>query len=413
MRVGDLLAERKQVYEDSKRAGDVTKINHIKQTIVAKVTAVEEDVERSNGGRGRTIKVIFDTAIFELSLIVNNRKLFSTYSHNLDHIISTFMVPTKQGTKSPPLFQHESFNIFLPSEWKAIKNPEPGIEIGFTDGKIPVAKWYLHYEIMPKYAGEPPSDAATLRAMANQFDNLVRQQFPSAKKLSPRTRKLPGKKLVHLLYELKENNISVMREYVYLFACRTAYVIQATVPKARKTEVTPAMEMLFRTFKPRAGAEPIPRTADQALKILKNDLPELAASMPVGWRPTIREVKFLTDIPKKGDVSLLILASWPRRELKKEFLSTKEVFSSLRSDKVDSTRITQANVDLVQYVGQLLGLTSGEVYDLKPAVTYLTVSMQDSTYEKVGMVRIKTKDLLRIISGDVQPMEAASLYEFK
>ena len=81
-------------------AGDVTKINHVKQTTVAKLPAIEEDVERSNGGRGRTVKVIFETAIFELSLVVNNGELFSDYSHYLDHIISTFAVTTKSGTSN-------------------------------------------------------------------------------------------------------------------------------------------------------------------------------------------------------------------------------------------------------------------------------------------------------------------------
>ena len=100
MQVEDLLAERKQVYEDAKRAGDVTRINHVKQTTVAKLPAVEEDVERSNGGRGCTVKVISETAIFELSLVVNNGKLFSDYSHHLYHIISTFAVTAKQDTSN-------------------------------------------------------------------------------------------------------------------------------------------------------------------------------------------------------------------------------------------------------------------------------------------------------------------------
>ena len=97
MQVEDLLIERKQVYEDAKLAGDVTKINHVKQTTIANLLAVEEDVERSNGGRGRTVKVIFETAIFELSLVVNNGELFSNYSNYLDHIISTFAVKTKRS----------------------------------------------------------------------------------------------------------------------------------------------------------------------------------------------------------------------------------------------------------------------------------------------------------------------------
>jgi len=57
MKPSEFVEERKQVYEDAKRVGDVTKVNHVRETNIAELPAMEEDVERSSGGRGRTFKV--------------------------------------------------------------------------------------------------------------------------------------------------------------------------------------------------------------------------------------------------------------------------------------------------------------------------------------------------------------------
>lgn len=95
MKPAEFIEERKQVYDDAKRAGDVTKVNHVKETTIAKLPAVEEDVERSNGGRGRTFKVIDGTTVFEISFIVNNASQFSKYSSVLDHLVSSIKVAGK------------------------------------------------------------------------------------------------------------------------------------------------------------------------------------------------------------------------------------------------------------------------------------------------------------------------------
>lgn len=88
----ELVAERNKVYKDAMNAGDVTKINHVKETTVANLPAVEEDVERSNGGRGRTYKIILDKTIFELSFVVSQGRKFDTYLDVLAHIISTLSI---------------------------------------------------------------------------------------------------------------------------------------------------------------------------------------------------------------------------------------------------------------------------------------------------------------------------------
>lgn len=92
MTVKNLLAERDKVYEDAKTAGDVTKVNQLEQITMANKPAVIEDVERSNGGRGCTIKVLSGKTIIEISLVVHNRNKFLLYEPRFDHIVKTLVI---------------------------------------------------------------------------------------------------------------------------------------------------------------------------------------------------------------------------------------------------------------------------------------------------------------------------------
>jgi hypothetical protein len=85
----EIIQERNDVYADAMRAGDVTKVNYVRETIAADFPAVEEDVERSNGGRGLTLKIINGITIFEISFIVTDAAKFPQYSDSFSHLVST------------------------------------------------------------------------------------------------------------------------------------------------------------------------------------------------------------------------------------------------------------------------------------------------------------------------------------
>ena len=102
MKPSEFVEERKQVYNDAKRSGDVTKVNHVKETTIAKLPAVAEDVERSNGGRGRTFKVIDGTNVFEISFVANNAGQFLKYSTVLDHLVSSIKLAGKTERPQNP-----------------------------------------------------------------------------------------------------------------------------------------------------------------------------------------------------------------------------------------------------------------------------------------------------------------------
>ena len=88
----DILAERRKFYEDAVNAGDVTRINTLEKTTVKDLPAVVEDIERQNGGRGRTVKLLKGDFLIELSLIVNKKSNYDKYFPDFETIIATLTI---------------------------------------------------------------------------------------------------------------------------------------------------------------------------------------------------------------------------------------------------------------------------------------------------------------------------------
>ncbi len=83
-----VVAERRQFYADAANAGEVAHVKAIKDTLINGWPAVLEDVEKSNGGRCRSYKILSGTSIYEVSCIVMDAALWSKYSETMDQIIS-------------------------------------------------------------------------------------------------------------------------------------------------------------------------------------------------------------------------------------------------------------------------------------------------------------------------------------
>ena len=54
--------------------------------------AVVEDVERQNGGRGRTVKLLKNNLLIELSLIVSKKANYNKYFPDFEMILATLKV---------------------------------------------------------------------------------------------------------------------------------------------------------------------------------------------------------------------------------------------------------------------------------------------------------------------------------
>lgn len=143
MQPSEFVTERNQVYNDAKRAGDVTKVNYVKETKIGGLPGVEEDVERSNGGRGRTHKIINGKTVFEISFVVNNAAHFAKYSDALDHLVSTVALAGVATASKPKQEQNQplaasSVVILVSKEQMDVIRSLPRDLVCFTPAKNPI-----------------------------------------------------------------------------------------------------------------------------------------------------------------------------------------------------------------------------------------------------------------------------------
>jgi len=90
--IEELVKERENVYKDAQAAGDVTKVNKLEQTTIDYKPAIIEDVERSNGGRAISMKVIAGQKVFEISLIAKDKNNFETFRPVFEQIMKTVTI---------------------------------------------------------------------------------------------------------------------------------------------------------------------------------------------------------------------------------------------------------------------------------------------------------------------------------
>ena len=98
MNPSEFIEERNQVYDDAKSAGDVTKVNYVKETTAFGLPAVEEDVERSNGERGRIYTIIDGTTVFSISFILDTKASWATLSPAIEHFVARGILVSSAGS---------------------------------------------------------------------------------------------------------------------------------------------------------------------------------------------------------------------------------------------------------------------------------------------------------------------------
>lgn len=407
MKPSEFIVERNQVYEDAKKAGDVTRVNFVRQTSISKLPSVEEDVERSNGGRGRTYKVINGITVFEISFIVTNKQHFSKYSEVLDHLVSSIKVSNQRVVKD------KAYQISITPGWIRTESVPQGLDVGFRKqlAKGKYATLYFHHEVMPS-SGEPPSDTSDMK---RQWYAMVRNRYPDTRSVAGKDPNVRGTILVNGTYELTDGGKKVRRRYTYFLAGRTAFVVQCSAPPPQWQTVLSDFDTMLASLQPNSSSPKAETKSDKSARAeLKRDLPTLLGSFPAQWRCSLYSV-VITPASSEAKRTLEVGLSFDRSDMSEIYKGTKLLFGMMKLGKTDADlnsfmnslpaetqRGASRSHEFVNYVGQVWGYAGGYVaVSCDPPVEWYKVSIIGSGGKKIGSVSISRKDGSAILSGEV------------
>lgn len=412
MKPSEFIVERNQVYEDAKKAGDVTTVNFVRETTISKLPSVEEDVERSNGGRGRTYKVINGMTVFEISFIVNNKQYFSKYSKLLAHLVSSLMVSTQR------LVKDKAYQISIAPDWSRTESVPQGLDVGFrkqlANGKD--ATFYFHHEVIPSLT-EPPSDTSDMK---RQWYTMVRNRYPDARSVAGEDPNVRGTILVNGTYELTDGREKVRRRYTYFLAGRTAFVVQCSAPSPQWQTVLSDFNAMLASLQPGSSSPKAKAKSDtSAIAEIRRDLPTLLGSFPARWRCSLSRV-VITPASSEAKRTLEIGLSFDRSDISEIYKGTRLLFGIMKSGKTEAElnsfmnslpaetqRGASQGHEFVNYVGQVWGYAGGYVAaSCDPPIEWYKVSIIGSGGENIGSVSISGKDGSAILSGKVTAAEA-------
>jgi len=91
------IENQEQLHDDSDyEVKLVPKVNQINKATIAHLPAIQEDIERKKGGKGRTFKIMDGQIVFQISLMVDDASLFSKYAEVLQQILTSSRVTQKK-----------------------------------------------------------------------------------------------------------------------------------------------------------------------------------------------------------------------------------------------------------------------------------------------------------------------------
>jgi hypothetical protein len=86
----DLFTERQNVHREALKAGYLTKVNTLEILKSSAGSMVVEDVDRNDGQRARTVKIVVSSFIYEVTLAVSQKSNYEKFRPYLDHAVDTF-----------------------------------------------------------------------------------------------------------------------------------------------------------------------------------------------------------------------------------------------------------------------------------------------------------------------------------
>lgn len=332
------------------------------------------------------------------------------------------VMASAQDAPESRLVKEDAFQLSLPAGWTKTSTSLPqGMDVGFTKS-LPgggTASLYLHHEIMPAEAGEPPSDTSDMQA---QWNSLIRQQYGDVTTIAGSAPNVQGRILINATYGLTDGGDKVTRRYTYFLSGRTAFVVQCTASPESWASVLGQFDSMLASMSP--GGKTTGDAIDDAaaLSDMRQKLPTLARSFPQEWSCVVSGFKIAAVSGKRTlDLSL----AFDRRDIATIYRATKLGFAVMKEKGGDGNlgevpsdlqSAVQQSAPFVQYVGQIWGMAFGSVANCKQPIDAFRVAILDSNKQTVGRVAISRQDAVSILTGKVTPddtKKVATMYVFE
>lgn len=328
--------------------------------------------------------------------------------------------------KAQEILTERAFEMLIPAGWTRTGEVPQGFEIGFRkplpDGRL--ATLFLHYEIMPAEAAEPPSDTSDIQ---RQFDSMVKNQFPDANPLKTPAVRVEGRIILNKMYGLTDGGVKVRRRYTYFLAEQTAFVVQCTAPPGYWEATVSDFDSMLVSLKPRPGTPEKKISDDTAVSNLKRILPTLVGSFPAEWTCSIVDAKIIRLPSEESQGTLEITLAWNRPDIAKIYKAVKILFKMMREGKTSDRDLQKLPYDvqqvladehggLMKYVGQVWGCAWGYVANCESPIDQFKIVVLNSKHQRVGSVRISRKDGADILVGKVDASDQqriVRMYEFE
>ena len=347
-----------------------------------------------------------------------NRTLFGllAWTALCHHALPAVAAPAKDAAKA-------AYTIEVPEGWvKAGKVPQ-GMDVGYRralpqDGE---AMFCFHHELMPVEASGGPTDVAGIE---RQIDTLVRSVHPKARRVTVPEPNVGGKIMFNAAYETAEGGAELRRRYTYFIASRTAFVVQCIAPSAQWNDVSSEFDAILLSLKPGVEAAKTAVVADPAaVAAVKVKTATLVTTFPQPWSCTVTNVA-ISGRPPKGKRTLEISAAFDHKDIGEIYALAKQLFSLASQGKGEAElaglpdaqkRLAPQIGPFLKYVGQLYGVSFGDVAACRPPIERFRVSILDSSRKRMGAIGISREDLTAILTGKVtanEPQRVARMYTF-
>ena len=317
------------------------------------------------------------------------------------------------------IITEDSFKIELPQRWSRSQKIVPGFEAGFQK-PMPNGHttFYFYHEIIPPGTNENLYNTADMR---EQFDALIRRQFPDAVTANSSSPQVNGKIIINLSYVLTDGGKRLKRRYTYFISDRTAFVVQCSAAPEDWEAALPDLDKMIGSLAP-GDAPPADALSDEAaVGNLKQQLPTLLLSWPALWKAELGPVEFST----RADSStrnLSVTLVFVRRDITSIYEYTKVIFEQLKqgtpAEKIDAEfkDAIPDSLKFIHYVGQIWGAAWSIVWKCDPPPDKLRVSIADGEGKPIGAVIINREDGQAIISGKIAVSDTkrvAAMYHFE